>query len=303
MNSKRQTIWLVSMLSLLVVLSAYYLISEDTSKLDTLAGTDKPAASEIKIDMSQDPAPVDGKTVGPKTSTPKPSEQKPNEINKGGTNNGGTNNGGTNNGGTNNGGMNNGGTNNGGMNNGGTNNGGMNNGGTNNGGMNNGGTNNGGTTPSDPKTTPKTPDAKQTTAQTGTLSDKEILQKMQTQAQSGADYFQKKLIDREVTRGKETEKWLAISVDKAQTPEAVGQAQNELRKIQETNAKVENIEDMLSNEYSSHVIVEQEQVSGKWKVTVQAAKLDKTQAVSILDMVMKELNVGPEKISGVQYFQ
>jgi len=37
MNSKRQTVWLVSMLSLMVILSAYYLFTEDTgtSKLTT----------------------------------------------------------------------------------------------------------------------------------------------------------------------------------------------------------------------------------------------------------------------------
>lgn len=35
MNTKRQTIWLVSMLSLMVVLSAYYLFTEDTTIPDT----------------------------------------------------------------------------------------------------------------------------------------------------------------------------------------------------------------------------------------------------------------------------
>ena len=30
MNSKRQTVWLVSMLSLMVILSAYYLFTENT---------------------------------------------------------------------------------------------------------------------------------------------------------------------------------------------------------------------------------------------------------------------------------
>lgn len=37
MNSKRQTIWLVSMLSLMVVLSAYYLFTEDVNELDFTA--------------------------------------------------------------------------------------------------------------------------------------------------------------------------------------------------------------------------------------------------------------------------
>ncbi|NIK77462.1 stage III sporulation protein AH [Paenibacillus castaneae] len=46
MNTKRQTVWLVSMLSLMVVLSAYYLFTQDTSTPDVLTDnsqTDKAA--------------------------------------------------------------------------------------------------------------------------------------------------------------------------------------------------------------------------------------------------------------------
>ncbi|MHA6483793.1 SpoIIIAH-like family protein [Paenibacillus sp. strain BS8-2] len=39
MNTKRQTIWLVSMLSLMVVLSAYYLFTQDLSDADKLSGS------------------------------------------------------------------------------------------------------------------------------------------------------------------------------------------------------------------------------------------------------------------------
>ncbi|WP_028544144.1 SpoIIIAH-like family protein [Paenibacillus taiwanensis] len=39
MNTKRQTIWLVSMLSLMVVLSAYYLFTEDTTSKQAATGT------------------------------------------------------------------------------------------------------------------------------------------------------------------------------------------------------------------------------------------------------------------------
>ena len=36
MNTKRQTVWLVSMLSLMVVLSAYYLFTQDVESPDVL---------------------------------------------------------------------------------------------------------------------------------------------------------------------------------------------------------------------------------------------------------------------------
>ncbi|MCR2803114.1 SpoIIIAH-like family protein [Paenibacillus soyae] len=42
MNTKRQTIWLVSMLSLMVVLSAYYLFTQDLDDADKLSGSNQP---------------------------------------------------------------------------------------------------------------------------------------------------------------------------------------------------------------------------------------------------------------------
>ncbi|MBH5318067.1 SpoIIIAH-like family protein [Paenibacillus sp. GSMTC-2017] len=42
MNTKRQTIWLVSMLSLMVVLSAYYLFTQDLNDADKLSGSTTP---------------------------------------------------------------------------------------------------------------------------------------------------------------------------------------------------------------------------------------------------------------------
>lgn len=55
MNTKRQTIWLVSMLSLMVVLSAYYLFTEDVNKLNT--ATEKTTQQDIKVTTEHvDPA-------------------------------------------------------------------------------------------------------------------------------------------------------------------------------------------------------------------------------------------------------
>lgn len=55
MNTKRQTVWLVSMLSLMVVLSAYYLFTQDTNTSDVLTDssqTEKAAgnATEAAVD-------------------------------------------------------------------------------------------------------------------------------------------------------------------------------------------------------------------------------------------------------------
>ncbi|KUP21400.1 SpoIIIAH-like family protein [Paenibacillus sp. DMB5] len=51
MKGKRQTIWLVSMLSLMVVLSAYYLFTEDTG-----ASIPKETAGTIQVDSANNGA-------------------------------------------------------------------------------------------------------------------------------------------------------------------------------------------------------------------------------------------------------
>lgn len=50
MNAKRQTVWLVSMLSLMVVLSAYYLITEDMSDKTPSQSVQ---VEELKIDQTE----------------------------------------------------------------------------------------------------------------------------------------------------------------------------------------------------------------------------------------------------------
>lgn len=56
MNNKRQTIWLVSMLSLMVVLSAYYLFSQDVNKMGGAGSTvaaDNAGTTQISVDGVQ----------------------------------------------------------------------------------------------------------------------------------------------------------------------------------------------------------------------------------------------------------
>ncbi|RAV00975.1 SpoIIIAH-like family protein [Paenibacillus sp. YN15] len=62
MNTKRQTIWLVSMLSLMVVLSAYYLFTEDVDKLNT--ATEKAVQQEIKVTTEEKTPQEADKAVG-----------------------------------------------------------------------------------------------------------------------------------------------------------------------------------------------------------------------------------------------
>jgi stage III sporulation protein AH len=76
MNAKRQTIWLVSMLSLMVVLSAYYLFTEDSGKVDLTTASGNVSStsnSPVSIDL-KDPATakVDAKDAGKVEVKPDP---------------------------------------------------------------------------------------------------------------------------------------------------------------------------------------------------------------------------------------
>ncbi|MDQ0898193.1 SpoIIIAH-like family protein [Paenibacillus sp. V4I7] len=244
MNAKRQTIWLVSMLSLMVVLSAYYLFTEDVNKLDLATTETINKTQEVKIDMSQvDPAnaaktdvkattggdaKVDTKAVTPQNSTK-----------------------------------------------------------------------------TDAKTDVKT-DAKTTTTQDASnakpdtaKTDDQVLKIVEEQARttSASDYFTNEQMKQRDYFSKTSSDLMEIIIDSKKTPEAVAKATNDLAKLTDIQEKVENLQDVLMKDFPQAII---NQDGNKWKVTVQSDKLEKSQGVTIVDMVMKELGTGPENIK-IQY--
>lgn len=250
MNSKKQTIWLVSMLSLMVVLSAYYLFTEDVSQLElnTASGTQ---SKEIIINAGQlDGLPQGTANVQTQTA-PTHNNQQP--AAEGGAK-------------------------------------------------------------SDPKESstnseaPSTVEpesgADPTTAQPVSKNhaktsgqDARVLEQIQAQATAGSDYFINLQMKRDETMSKQVESLMTILADTKQTQEAAVKAQTELQKLQDMETKVTYLEESLMKEYPQAVITQE---GTKWKITVQANKLEKSQAVSIADQVMKELNVIPDHIA-IQY--
>ncbi|MEC0249247.1 SpoIIIAH-like family protein [Paenibacillus chitinolyticus] len=255
MNAKRQTIWLVSMLSLMVVLSAYYLFTEDVSKVDVASTA--PKADEVKIDLSQvspEQAVAEaGKASADKAADAKASDTKTTADAK---------------------------------------------------------TDAKTDTKTDAKAEAKAGDAKAQDSKTDATASKDgkdaaaapasaeakVSQQTQASSKSGRDYLTKLQLDRQDALSKKTEELLTLITDKNQSSDAVSKAQQELQQIEDTNTRVTNVEDVLSKDYPNAVLT---QDGSKWKVTVQSDKLEKSQAVSIVETVMKELKVGPE--ISVQY--
>jgi stage III sporulation protein AH len=216
MNSKRQTIWLVSMLSLMVVLSAYYLFTEDASKLDT--ANDASQVQEVKIDTTQT-------TLDSQAATDKTTE---------------------------------------------------------------------GITADKAQTTETKASTEETTKQ---LTDAEILQKITQQGQTSDDYIISQQLQRNENLAKQTDNLLAIITDSKLNTEAVSKAYDDLHVIQTRTEKINWIEEELTKDYPNVIVTEN---ANKYKIVLQEAALEKSQAVSIIDLVTNELNIGAEKIS-IQY--
>jgi stage III sporulation protein AH len=218
MNSKRQTIWLVSMLSLMVVLSAYYLFTEDSSKLN--ATTDTTQTQEVKVDNT---------------------ETTPNAIAKTDTQNQ---------------------------------------------------TNTENQANTEDQANTKTNTSSETT--TNQLTDAQVLDKIAQQGKSNEDYFISQQLQRNDNFAKQTHNLMTIITDSKQNTEALTKAYNDLDLIQKRQAKLSNIEDQLLKDYPNVIVTEE---ANKWKVVLQENKLEKSQAVSIVDLVTQELSVGPENVS------
>ncbi|MDD9267516.1 SpoIIIAH-like family protein [Paenibacillus sp. GCM10023248] len=250
MNAKRQTIWLVSMLSLMVVLSAYYLFTEDVNKLDLASTATTKTAQEVKIDMSQvDPvsgaktdvkattgtdAKVDNKAVTPQDSTK--TDVKTDAKTDAKTN-----------------------------------------------------------VKTDVKTDAKTNTSTSTSTSTSAKTDDQVLKQMEEQAKttSASDFFTNEQMKQSEYFSKASTELMEIIVDAKKTPEAVAKATNDLAKLTDVQEKVENLQDVLMKDFPQAII---NQDGNKWKVTVQSDKLEKSQGVTIVDMVVKELGAAPENI-------
>lgn len=258
MNTKRQTIWLVSMLSLMVVLSAYYLFTEDVSKLEMSSSStiNSPTAKEIVVntnDLNVKQAPATDAKTDAKSNATAPEAKQSGAA----------------------------------------------------------------TQTVDPKASSTKTDATSSTktdtkAKTDAAAnapstskaneqvspaDAKVLQQVQTQAKSGTDYFINLGLKRDEDIAKQSEKWVTILSDTKQTQEAAANAAAELQKIQDNETKVSNLEESLMKDFPQAVITQE---ASKWRVTVQSNKLEKSQAVSIVDKVMQEMNVGADKVI-VQY--
>ncbi|OAB44151.1 SpoIIIAH-like family protein [Paenibacillus glacialis] len=257
MNNKRQTIWLVSMLSLMVVLSAYYLFTEDsgTSKVPVadsqqvvdqrLVDNKEAVITEVDVDEQSSDLTETAKTTDTvkETDNTTVTNDTAKETDK-----------------------------------------------------------------AVAKDTTKETDkavAKDTTKETAKAetpksseakNDDEVLKEVASQATSGRSILDSYQLERkDNTMKKQSD--LYVKLNETNTPEEVAKANDELRSLDEKESKITGIEEELHQQFEEVVVKEE---NDKYQVLVLSEKLDVKQAVNIVQLVMKELNVSQDKVS-VQY--
>ncbi|MEK4209049.1 MULTISPECIES: SpoIIIAH-like family protein [Paenibacillus] len=140
--------------------------------------------------------------------------------------------------------------------------------------------------------------AANTTTKTPAKNDKEILDEVASQSVSASSMFTNYLYEREQKNLKNQQDLLALINDMDKTPADNAVAQEQLLNLEEKESKITGIEEQLQQKYGEAIV--KEEAGDSYKVVVLSDKLDVKQAVSIVDLVMKELSVSQDKIS-VQY--
>ena len=128
-------------------------------------------------------------------------------------------------------------------------------------------------------------------------SNQNILDKVKAGAQTGEEVLAAIDMQRTEALKKETERLMEIALDPKKSVEEVAIAETELQRIEEDQARVSDLEDQLMRQYENVVITQEK---GVWNVIIQADKLQRSEVVTIIDMVNEQLEVSPAKVS-VEY--
>lgn len=245
MRSKRQTVWLVSMLSLMVILSAYYLFTEDSPQApsqvtdgqevttidnsdiketildDTLSDGNDVVVTEVASDDGESTVTDDNNSAG----TVDPTEGVTEEENK-----------------------------------------------------------DSGTTTDNQSSDPS-------------VKDEDVLKQLENQGATGADTLTAYQFQRSEQNMKKQDELLQAINDEGKTLDEAALAQKELSALEEKEERIYDIEEKLQQKYANAVVQE---TDNKYKVVVLSDKLEAKEAVTIMDLVIKELGVSQDKVS-VQY--
>lgn len=270
MNNKRQTIWLVSMLSLMVILSAYYLFTEDsgpsappiaestqaknqqTSEI-TIANNDELVVNEVTPEgIVGDSGASEETGIEAKDESAKDADKQNQATEDKATEDKATD------------------------------------------------------KPADPKADDtkagetKAEDAKSNEsakAKDSAKTEEDVLKEVAAQANSASGKLESYQLDRNNKNLKLYDELMAKLGNQSSTAEETAQVAEQLKQLEDKESILLSIEEELQQQYENAVVKEE---NDRYNVVVLSDQLDAKRAAGIVDMVMKELKVGQDRIS-VQY--
>ncbi|MDU7472005.1 MAG: SpoIIIAH-like family protein [Paenibacillus macerans] len=130
-----------------------------------------------------------------------------------------------------------------------------------------------------------------------TKTDEDLLKQMEAQGIASSDSLTAYQFERTQENLKKQEELMQAINDEKKSLEESAMAQQELSALEEKEEKIYDIEERLRQQYANAVVAED---GNKYKVVVVSEKMEAKEAVSIMDLVMKELDVSQDKVS-VQY--
>lgn len=222
MNNKRQTIWLVSMLSLMVILSAYYLFTEDVSPTQNASGNTEQTGAL-------------GPTGSPES---KPDGMKVTEIDP----------------------------------------------------ITDLGTDG----ISDSSGSQDVAKEEDKTDETASISPEDAAVIKELGNSKGRQLLDKLQRERKENFSREEERLSGIYAAEKSSPDEAKNAAEELTRLQDIDERITSLEEKLLEDFDNAVVAEEK---SNFKVIVLSDKLEKKQAVTILDLAMKELNVTPDRVT------
>ncbi|KIL34325.1 hypothetical protein SD71_19970 [Cohnella kolymensis] len=230
MNNKRQTIWLVSMLSLMVILSAYYLFTEDvspaqnasdnTEQTGALGPTGSPDTTQDGMELSEI-NPITELGTDDVSDTAGTQDNAKDEA-KGNTKDEG----------------------------------------------------------SIDETATLSPEDEAVLEQVGNSKGRQLLDNLQRERKENLSRMEEQLE--------------AIYAAGKSSPEEAKTAAEELTRLQDMDERITSLEDKLLLDFDNAVVTEEK---SNYKVIVLSDKLEKKQAVGILDLALKELAVTPDRVT------
>lgn len=113
----------------------------------------------------------------------------------------------------------------------------------------------------------------------------------------GNQLLDQKLLEYQTNVSKLSEELRAKSVNTKLSQEETAAAMEELYRLEDMDSKITSLQEKLLQDFDNAVV---EEVDTNFKVIVLSDKLEKKQAVNIVEMATKELDVTPDRVS-VQY--